>query len=74
MSLARWLVLIASIVLFAAGLLHVIGYLYGLGPALVKSGIDPRVLGAVKCVWFVFTVERVRNEKLAAASRNTTSR
>lgn len=59
MSLARWLVLIASIVLFAAGLLHVIGYLYGLGPALVKSGIDPRVLGAVKCVWFVFTVELV---------------
>ena len=25
-------------------------------------------------VWVVFTVDRVRNEKLAAASRNTTSR
>jgi hypothetical protein len=58
-SLARWLTLIASIVLFAAGLLHVIGYLYGLGPALAKSGLDPRVVSAVKCVWFVFTVELV---------------
>jgi len=56
MTLARWLVLLASIVLFCAGLLHVVGYSY-LMPVLVKAGVDPRVLGAVKAVWFVFSVE-----------------
>ncbi|HVP56447.1 MAG TPA: hypothetical protein VMU45_15755 [Candidatus Eisenbacteria bacterium] len=56
MSLARWLILLASIVLFAAGLLHVVGYLYVM-PGLLKSGVDPKFLGAVKCVWLVFTVE-----------------
>ena len=59
MTPPRWLILIGSTVLFCAGLLHVIGYFFGLGPALAKSGVDPRVLGAVKCVWFVFTVELV---------------
>lgn len=56
MSLARWLILLASIILLAAGLMHVIGYFY-LMPVLVKYGVDPKYLGVVKCVWFVFTVE-----------------
>ena len=56
MTLPRWLVLLASIVLFCAGLLHIVGYSY-LMPVLVKAGVEPRVLGAVKAVWFVFSVE-----------------
>lgn len=56
MTLPRWLVLLASIVLFCAGLLHIVGYSY-LMPVLVNAGVDPRVLGAVKAVWFVFSVE-----------------
>lgn len=58
MSLARWLILTASIILFAGALLHVVGYSFIL-PALLKAGIDPKLLGAVKCVWLVFTVELV---------------
>ena len=45
--------------LFAAGLLHIIGGYSYLFPALVKAGVDARLLGAVKCVWLVFTVELV---------------
>ena len=58
MSVPRWLVLLGSLVLFAAALLHIIGGFY-LIPALVTAGVDPRLLGAVKCVWLVFTVELV---------------
>jgi hypothetical protein len=59
MTLPRWLILLGSIVLFAAGLMHVIGGFSFLIPALVKAGIDVRLLSAVKCVWLVFTVELV---------------
>jgi len=58
LSLARWLILLASILLFAAGLMHVIGYSFVLS-ALVKSGVESTIIGAVKAVWFVFTVELV---------------
>jgi len=58
-SVPRWLVLLGSLVLFAAALLHIIGGYFYLIPALVKAGVDPRLLGAVKCVWLVFTVELV---------------
>jgi hypothetical protein len=56
MKLARWLILAGSIVLFAAGILHIIGYFYAM-PVLVKASVDARFLGAIKCVWLVFTVE-----------------
>jgi hypothetical protein len=59
MTLARWLILLGSLVLFAAALLHVIGGFFYLIPALVKAGIDPRLVATVKCVWLVFTVELV---------------
>jgi hypothetical protein len=55
---ARWLILLGCIVLFCAGLMHLIGYSF-LIPVLVKAGVDPGILGAVKAVWFVFTVELV---------------
>jgi hypothetical protein len=55
---ARWLILLASIVLFCAGCMHVIGYSF-LIPVLVKAGLDPKILGAVKAVWLVFSVELV---------------
>ena len=59
MTLPRWLILLGSLVLFAAGLLHLIGGYFYLIPALVKAGVDPRLVAAVKCVWLVFTVELV---------------
>jgi hypothetical protein len=58
MTLPRWLILLASIVLFCAGLMHNLGYFFAL-PVLAKAGIDPQILGAVKAVWFVFSVELV---------------
>jgi len=59
MTLPRWLILLGSLVLFAAGLLHIIGGYSYLIPALVKAGVDPRLVATVKCVWLVFTVELV---------------
>jgi hypothetical protein len=58
MTLPRWLILLASIVLFCAGLMHSLGYFFALA-VLAKAGIGPQVLGAVKAVWFVFSVELV---------------
>ena len=56
MSLPRWLILLASILLFCGGLLHLIGYKF-LIPALLNAGLDPKLLGAVKAVWFAFSVQ-----------------
>jgi hypothetical protein len=56
MTPARWLILLASIILFCAGLMHIVGYTFLL-PVITKAGLDPRVLGAVKSVWLVFSVE-----------------
>ena len=56
MSLPRWLILLASIILFCGGLLHLIGYKF-LIPALLNAGLDPKLLGAVKTVWFAFSVQ-----------------
>ncbi len=58
MTLARWLILLACIVLFCAGLMHVIGYHFVI-PVLVKAGLDAKYLGAVKAVWLVFSVDLV---------------
>ena len=58
MKLAHWLILLASIVLFCGALLHLIGFRFVI-PVIAKTGIDPRLLGAVKCVWLVFTVQLV---------------
>ena len=56
MTLPRWLILLASIILFCGGLLHLIGYKFAI-PALVNAGVDPKLLGAVKAVWFAFAVQ-----------------
>jgi hypothetical protein len=56
MTLPRWLILLASIILFCGGVLHLIGYKF-LIPALVNAGVDPNLLGAVKAVWFAFSVQ-----------------
>jgi hypothetical protein len=58
MTPARWLILLASIILFCAGLMHIIGYTF-LIPVLVKTGVDAKILGAIKAVWLVFSVELV---------------
>ena len=56
MTLPRWLILLASIILFGGGLLHLIGYKFAI-PALVNAGVDPKFLGAVKAVWLAFSVQ-----------------
>jgi hypothetical protein len=58
MKLARLLILLGSIVLFASGLLHLLGYPY-IYPPLVKAGVDAKLIGAIKAVWSAFTVQFV---------------
>ena len=53
MKLARLLILLGSIVMFAGALLHILGGLKGVFPVLLKAGVDPRIAGAIKCVWLV---------------------
>jgi hypothetical protein len=55
-KLARWLILLGSVVLFCGALLHLVGYRF-LVPVVANTGIDPKVLGALKCVWLVFSVQ-----------------
>ena len=56
MKLARWLILLGSVVLFCGGLLHLIGYKFVI-PLIANTGVDAKVVGAVKCVWLVFSVQ-----------------
>jgi hypothetical protein len=58
MKLPRWLILLGSILLFASGLLHLLGYPY-IFPALLKAGIDRKLIGALKALWLAFTVSFV---------------
>ena len=57
MTLPRWLILLASIILFCGGLLHLIGGYKFMMPALVNAGVDPKLVGAVKAVWLAFSVQ-----------------
>jgi len=59
MKLARLLILLGSIVMFAGALLHIVGGLSGVFPVLAKSGMDPRVAGAIVCVWLVVSAHGV---------------
>ena len=59
MKLARVLVLLGSIVMFVGALLHILGGSLGVFPVLAKAGVDPRVAGAVKCVWLVVSAHGV---------------
>ncbi|HEY4961548.1 MAG TPA: hypothetical protein VII29_11870 [Terriglobales bacterium] len=59
MKTARWLILLGSIVMFAGALLHILGGTLGVFPVLLKAGVDPRVVGAVKCVWLVVSAHGV---------------
>jgi hypothetical protein len=58
MTPARWLILLGCIVLFCGGLMHLIGYSF-LIPVIAKAGVDASLLGAVKAVWFAFSVQFV---------------
>ncbi|MGA9564200.1 MAG: hypothetical protein WBS19_01630 [Candidatus Korobacteraceae bacterium] len=53
MTLARWLILLGSIVMFVGALLHILGGSIGVFPVLRNAGIAPLVAGAIKCVWLV---------------------
>jgi hypothetical protein len=59
MKLARLFILLGSIVMFVGALLHILGGSLGVFPVLVKAGVDPRVVGAVKCVWLVVSAHGV---------------
>ena len=59
MTRARLLILSGSIVMFVGALLHILGGSVGVFPVLVKAGVDPRVAGAVKCVWLVVSAHGV---------------
>lgn len=58
MKLASWLILLGSMVLFASGLLHLLGYPY-IFPLLVKAGVEAKVIGAIRALWPAFTVQFV---------------
>ncbi len=53
MTIARWLILLGSILMFVGALLHIVGGSMGVFPVLAKAGMDPLVTGAIKCVWLV---------------------
>jgi hypothetical protein len=55
-KLARWLILLGSVVLFCGALLHLIGFKFVV-PAIANTGMDAKLVGALKCVWLVFSVE-----------------
>lgn len=59
MKLARLLILLGSIVMFVGALLHIVGGSLGVFPVLAKAGVDPRVAGAIKCVWLVVSAHGV---------------
>jgi hypothetical protein len=59
MKLSRLLILLGSIVMFLAALLHIVGGSMGVFPILAKSGMDPRIAGAIKCVWLVVSAHGV---------------
>ncbi len=59
MTLARWLILLGSIVMFVGALLHVVGGSLGVFPVVAKAGMAPLVEGAIKCVWLVVSAHGV---------------
>ena len=59
MKLARLLILLGSIVMFAGALLHIVGGSLGVFPVLAKTGMDARVAGAIKCVWLVVSAHGI---------------
>jgi hypothetical protein len=59
MKLGRLFILLGSIVMFVGALLHIVGGSLGVFPVLAKAGVDPRVAGAVKCVWLVVSAHGV---------------
>jgi hypothetical protein len=58
MTLARWLILLASIVLFCTGMAHLLGYSYVI-PILTKSGVDSGIVSALKGVWLTYSAHLV---------------
>jgi len=59
MKLARLLILLGSLVMFVGALLHIVGGSLGVFPVLAKTGVDPLVFGAVKCVWLIVSAHGV---------------
>jgi hypothetical protein len=54
MKSARLLVLLGSTVMFLGGLAHGLGYLK-LFPTVAASNLAPELVGALRCVWLVFS-------------------
>jgi hypothetical protein len=54
MKIARWLILLAGIVTFLAGLAHTFGYKFVI-PILLSSNLPPRITEALKAVWLIYS-------------------
>jgi hypothetical protein len=58
MKTARWLILLAAIVLFLAGLTHTLGYKF-VAPVLVKSNLPANVTEALKGIWLIYSAHLI---------------
>jgi len=58
MKAARWLILLAAVVLFLAGLAHTLGYKF-VAPMLVKSNLPANITEAIKGVWLIYSAHLI---------------
>lgn len=58
MKTARWLIPLAAVVLFLAGLTHTLGYKF-VAPVLVKSNLPANIVDAMKGVWLIYSAHLV---------------
>ena len=58
MKTARWLILVAAVVLFLAGLTHTLGYKF-VAPVLVKSNLPTNTVDAMKGVWLIYSAHLI---------------
>ncbi len=58
MKPARWLILLAAIVMFLAGLAHTLGYKFVV-PILLKSNLAPHIVDAIKGVWLIYSAHLI---------------
>jgi hypothetical protein len=58
MKLARWWILLASVVMFLTGLAHTLGYKFVISEVL-KSNLPADIIGAFKAVWLIYSAHLI---------------
>lgn len=58
MTPARWLILLAGVVMFLAGLAHTLGYKFVI-PVLANSNVPAHVTDAIRGVWLIYSAHLV---------------